>query len=55
MDNAQDFEDGRLECAVEKPIKENEGTKDAYISYQVVTRVRPASAIRSSAAMLTSD
>jgi hypothetical protein len=40
MNNAQDFGDGHLECSVEKPQKENEGTKDVYISYLVITRVR---------------
>jgi sorting nexin-4 len=31
--------DGVLECRVESPMKENEGTKDAYISYLVTTNV----------------
>ena len=31
--------DGVLECAVDSPLKENEGTKDAYISYLVTTHV----------------
>ncbi|KAF2403740.1 Phox-like protein [Trichodelitschia bisporula] len=34
----QDFGDGRLECTVDSPLKENEGTKDVYISYLVTTR-----------------
>lgn len=29
--------DGMLECAVDAPLKENDGTKDAYISYLVTT------------------
>lgn len=36
-----DFNEGRLECTVDKPQKENDGTKDAYISYLVTTRVPP--------------
>jgi sorting nexin-4 len=39
MQDPQDFEDGRLECTVSLPQKENEGTKDAYISYLVITKV----------------
>jgi sorting nexin-4 len=31
--------DGVLECAVDAPLKENDGTKDAYISYLVTTHV----------------
>lgn len=31
--------DGILECRVDTPIKENDGTKDAYISYLVTTHV----------------
>ena len=31
--------DGRLDCTVDKPLKENDGTKDAYISYLVTTQV----------------
>ncbi|EOD49003.1 hypothetical protein GTA08_BOTSDO02563 [Neofusicoccum parvum] len=34
----QDFSEGMLECTVDKPQKENDGTKDAYISYLVTTR-----------------
>lgn len=33
-------EHGRLECTVGSPLKENEGTKDAYVSYLVTTNVR---------------
>lgn len=32
--------DGVLECQVDSPLKENDGTKDAYISYLVTTHVR---------------
>lgn len=32
--------DGRLECIVDKPQKENDGTKDAFVSYRVTTHVR---------------
>lgn len=32
--------DGRLDCTVDTPLKENEGTKDAYMSYLVTTNVR---------------
>lgn len=31
--------DGVLECRVDSPLKENDGTKDAYISYLVTTTV----------------
>ncbi len=31
--------DGRLDCTVDKPLKENYGTKDAYVSYLVTTQV----------------
>ena len=31
--------DGRLDCTVNAPLKENDGTKDAYISYLVSTQV----------------
>jgi sorting nexin-4 len=31
--------DGILECTVEQPLKENDGTKDAYVSYLVTTNV----------------
>lgn len=30
---------GRLDCTVGSPLKENDGTKDAYISYSVTTQV----------------
>jgi hypothetical protein len=37
-----------LECTVTQPIKENDGTKDAYISYLVTTHVsRPPLGIKS--------
>lgn len=32
--------EGRLDCTVDTPLKENDGTKDAYISYLVTTVVR---------------
>ncbi len=32
--------DGRLDLTVDTPLKENEGTKDAYVSYLVTTNVR---------------
>ena len=31
--------DGRLDCTVTAPLKENEGTKDVYVSYLVTTNV----------------
>lgn len=30
---------GRLDCTVGTPLKENDGTKDAYVSYLVTTQV----------------
>jgi len=33
--------DGILECTVDTPLKENDGTKDAYVSYLVTTNVSP--------------
>ena len=30
---------GRLDCTVDTPLKENDGTKDAYVSYLVTTQV----------------
>ncbi|KAF2146784.1 uncharacterized protein K452DRAFT_218509 [Aplosporella prunicola CBS 121167] len=33
-----DYSEGFLECNVDKPQKENDGTKDAYISYLVSTK-----------------
>ncbi|KAF2187766.1 hypothetical protein K469DRAFT_628735 [Zopfia rhizophila CBS 207.26] len=33
-----DFSEGRLDCTVDSPRKENEGTKDAYVSYLVTTK-----------------
>jgi sorting nexin-4 len=32
--------EGTLECTVTSPIKENDGSKDAYVSYLVTTNVR---------------
>lgn len=32
--------DGIIECTVDSPLKENDGTKDAHISYLVTTHVR---------------
>ena len=32
--------DGRLDCTVDTPLKENDGTKDTYVSYLVTTNVR---------------
>lgn len=32
--------DGVIECTVDTPLKENDGTKDAHISYLVTTHVR---------------
>ena len=34
-------EGGVLECIVSNPNKENDGSKDAYVSYLVTTNVRP--------------
>ena len=31
--------EGILECIVDTPLKENDGTKDAYVSYLVTTHV----------------
>ena len=31
--------EGTLECTVDTPLKENEGTKDAYVSYLITTHV----------------
>lgn len=31
--------DGTLDCVVDSPIKENDGTKDAYVSYKITTHV----------------
>lgn len=30
----------KLECTVDTPIKENDGTKDAFVSYLITTHVR---------------
>jgi len=40
VDNAGIGPEGYLECTVGSPQKENEGTKDAYISYMITTHVR---------------
>lgn len=32
-------EEGTLECEVGSPLKENDGTKDAYVSYLITTHV----------------
>ena len=39
MTNPQSFDVGYLETSVSKPQKENEGAKDTYVSYQVITKV----------------
>lgn len=31
--------DGTLDCTVDTPLKENDGTKDAYVSYLITTNV----------------
>ena len=36
---------GYLECEVGSPLKENDGSKDAYVSYQVTTHVCPQLAL----------
>ena len=33
--------DGILECTVDSPLKENDGTKDAFVSYLITTTVGP--------------
>lgn len=35
--------EGTLECTVDTPLKENEGTKDVFISYLVTTHVGSSS------------
>jgi hypothetical protein len=44
LDDHRDFEAGNageiLECTVSEPHKENDGTKDAYVSYLITTNVR---------------
>lgn len=37
----EDFSEGRLETTVDTPVKELPGTKDAYVSYLVSTKVSP--------------
>lgn len=39
MTNPQNFDVGHLETSVSKPQKENEGVKDTYVSYLVITKV----------------
>lgn len=39
-DAAPDLGGERLECVVGTPIKENDGTKDAFVSYLITTNVR---------------
>ena len=47
--------DGILECTVDTPLKENDGTKDAYVSYLVTTHVSfPLSLLYLSRGPLTS-
>lgn len=36
---SHEFTEGQLECTVDKPQKELDGTKDAYVSYLVTTKV----------------
>ena len=36
--------EGILECTVDMPMKENDGTKDAYVSYLITTNVRQSQA-----------
>lgn len=38
--------DGILECCVSSPLKENDGTKDAYVSYLITTVVSLARSSR---------
>ena len=37
--------DGMLECTVDTPLKESDGTKDAYVSYLITTRVTPSQSL----------
>lgn len=37
---------GTLQCTVSEPLKEGDGTKDAYISYLVTTKVSCAERVR---------
>lgn len=39
VDPAAGILEGVLECSVDTPMKENDGTKDAYVSYLVTTHV----------------
>lgn len=36
-------EEGTLDCVVGSPRKENDGTKDAYVSYEILTQVHTTS------------
>lgn len=47
--------EGRLDCTVDSPLKENDGTKDAYVSYLVTTRVRLQSHETSTKIQWTAD
>lgn len=40
LDDPTGFGSETLECVVGSPIKENDGTKDAFVSYLITTRVR---------------
>jgi hypothetical protein len=42
---AAEFTEGRLETTVGNPQKELAGTKDAYVSYQITTKVRSPAAL----------
>ena len=37
--------DGILECTVDTPLKESDGTKDAYVSYLITTHVSFSSSL----------
>ena len=39
--------DGRLDCTVGSPLKESDGTKDAYVSYLITTHVSASTLILS--------
>lgn len=56
-EDPHEFNEGNLECTVSRPQKENDGTKDAFVSYLVTTnvsflpayrRVMPASQLQAS-------
>lgn len=44
-----------LECTVNSPIKENDGTKDVFVSYLITTNVRSLSPVTLSLFVLTSS